>query len=127
MYSSITISELRRRIRSLKRRLALPLAIVRITPLADDFAAQCSVAYFDHKPWPDFMSLGRAICREGYPYGAYNHLYRYLRGCQQRRQIPKPAIIVATLLSPDIPYACGPAYEKHYEWVWNAAGSVTDF
>ena len=56
MYSSITISEIRRRINALKRRLALPYAVVRITRLADDYAAKCSVAHFDRKPWPDFLS-----------------------------------------------------------------------
>ena len=39
MYSSITISEIRRRINALKRRLALPYAVVRITRLADDYAS----------------------------------------------------------------------------------------
>ena len=127
MYSSITISEIRRRINALKRRLALPYAVVRITRLADDYAAKCSVAHFDRKPWPDFQSLGQAIRKLGYRLDGFNQLNRYLRGCQERREIPKPAIIVATFLSPARLDPCGRAYEKHYEQVWNMASSVSNF
>ena len=42
MYSSITIAEIRRRINALKRKLALPYAVVSITRLADDYASKCS-------------------------------------------------------------------------------------
>ena len=127
MYSSITISEIRRRINALKRRLALPYAVVRITRLADDYAAKCSVAHFDRKPWPDFLTLGQAIRKLGYRSDGFNQLNRYLRGCQERREIPKPAIIVATFLSPGSSGNCDRAYEKHYERVWNMASSVSNF
>ena len=127
MYSSITIAEIRRRINALKRKLALPYAVVRITRLADDYAAKCSVAHFDRKPWPDFLTLGQAIRKLGYRLDGFNQLNRYLRGCQERREIPTPAIIVATFLSPGSPGNYDKAYEKHYESVWNMASSVSNF
>ena len=42
MDSGITIAQLRHRIDALKRRLALPYAVVRITPLADDLEGPSS-------------------------------------------------------------------------------------
>ena len=54
-------------------------------------------------------------------------MYRYLRGCQERREIPQPAVIVATFLSPGCPGNCDQAYERRHEQVWNMASGVSNF
>ena len=59
--------------------------------------------------------------------GGYNGLYRYLRGCRERREIPQPATNVATFLSPGSPGNCDQAYERRYEQVRNMASSVSNF
>ena len=128
-YSSTSVAHLRRRVNALKRKLAVPYAIIRITPIADDYAGQCSLAYFDHRPWPDFRFVGRNVVhRLGYRMASFTNLYLYLEGCRDRREIPKPAIIVATLLSPAWPNnTVGAAYQRHYKRVWDAAGYVSEF
>ena len=129
MYSSTSVSELRRRVNALKRKLALAYAIVRITPIADDYAGQCSLAYFDHRPWPNYRFVGRNVVhRLGYRLAGFTKLYRYLENCRDRREIPKPAIIVARLLSPSWPNdTVGAGYERLYEQIWDAAAYVSEF
>ncbi len=57
----MSLSHIRNRIEALERRLALPLAVVTLRPLVEEFCEQWHVAAVDRKPLPDSHSLARKI------------------------------------------------------------------
>ena len=53
----MSFSRIRNRIESLERKLALPLAVVRLRPLVEEFCWQWQVATVERKSLPDPHSL----------------------------------------------------------------------
>ena len=58
-----TISQLRRRIAVLKRKLALEIALVKLNPLADEYSLQCTFAEYKKEPWPCPWKFARHLRR----------------------------------------------------------------
>ena len=99
MYS---LSQLRRRVDALQRKLALPLAVVRLRPLAEDFINEWDVARFDKKPLPETHPFILRIAQHGFRFNTFMALHHYLEGCRSGNTIPHCYGIIAALL-PQLP------------------------
>ena len=94
----MSISRIRSRIESLERKLALPLAVVRLKPLAEEFCHQSLRATADRKPPPDAQPFVEKIVEKGFLLGTFMRLRNYIERCQQGEEVLEPMQIVRVLL-----------------------------
>ena len=94
----MSLSHIRNRIEALERRLALPLAVVTLRPLVEEFCEQWHVAAVDSKPLPDSHSLARKISEKGLFLDTITFLHKHIgRHCEKREE-PDPQGIAQVLL-----------------------------
>ncbi len=93
-----------RRIRSLQRRLAKDLAIIRLRRLAEDFCDDYEDAVNDDPP-ASHLELDRmgsafipSIGKAGFRLSTFMALRKYLERCLDDKRLPEPRDIVGSLL-----------------------------
>ena len=98
-----TLSEIKRIVRSLERKLALPLAVIRMRRATEKICNDWAVA-LDAKrrkqaeSLPDAHDLVMSIKKAGYA-GAYiNAFHSYVRRCVEKEECPQPIDMVRALL-----------------------------
>ena len=98
-----TLSEIKRIVRSLERRLALPLAVIRMRRATEKICNDWAVA-LDAKRRKQTESLPTphdvvmSIKKAGYA-GAYiNSFHSYVRRCVEKEECPQPIDMVRALL-----------------------------
>lgn len=100
MYS---LSQIRRRVDSLKRKYATELTIVRLFPLAEEFSLRWAVQVADNQPVPEIHPFILHIAGHGFRFHTFMSLHNYLEGCANENRVPDPLGIIASLL-PQVPY-----------------------
>ena len=95
----MSLSRIRNRIEALERKFAVPLAVVRFRPLAEQICDEWAVAKDADKPLPKTQSLIKRIADRGIQATTFGSLDRYLRECREEGRFPKPRDI-ATVLFP---------------------------
>ena len=101
--SGMTIGEIRRQVRSMQRRLALPLAVIRMRRAAEKICNDWAVA-LDAKRRSQEVSLPSAhdvvqsIKSARYVGGHINVLSRYVTRCLDKDECPQPIDMVRALL-----------------------------
>ena len=88
-----TMADIRRRVRSLQRKLVRELAVVKLRRIADAVANEWNPA----EP-PEPHAVIRRFADAGFILPTYNQLHQYLRSIIGAGEIPLPRAIVTNLL-----------------------------
>ena len=117
-----TFGSIWRRIRSLQRRLAKDLAIIRLRRLAQEFCDDYEEAVNDDPP-ASHLELDRmgsafipSIGKAGFRLSTFMALRKYLERCLDDNRLPNPRDIVGSLL----PWAAEGGFLRGSLWVRNA-------
>ena len=94
----MSLSEIQRSVNSLKRRLALPIAVIRMRRVVDDVCDQWGAAQADGKPLPRPFQVVTSVLRAGCRHGEPMALGRYIRRCLDENENPDPHDMVRALL-----------------------------
>lgn len=100
MYS---LSNIRRRIDSLRRKYSLELSVAELHSIFEDFCARWARAVGDSVPVPDYHRFPSEIGQKGFRFHTYGVLVKYLKRCQKRNDLPDSLGILSCLL-PEIPH-----------------------
>ncbi len=103
------MNALRRRVNALRRKLAIPLAIVRIRRLAQEFCVQSTVARAERQPTPEPHSFVRQLVDAGFRLPTFMAVHRYLDRCRTQNTIPDSYQLLRSII-PWAP-ALGPFYD----------------
>ena len=99
----MTISEIKRAIRSMQRKLALPLAVIRMRRATEKICNDWAVA-LDAKrrkqaeSLPDPHDVVMSIKKAGYVGAHINSFHSYVRRCLDKEECPQPIDMVRALL-----------------------------
>ena len=96
--SGPSLGEIRRQVKSLQRRFAVPLAALRVRRLAEQICDEWGVAAAESKPTPDTNSIIRRIANRGLRLNTFGQLRRYLERCRDDNKLPEPRSIATVLL-----------------------------
>ena len=94
----MTLSSLRARIRTLRRRLARPYAQVVVQPMADDFCVEWHCAQANRLPTPSAQSFVRRVAQAGLRLRTFTAAAIYLERCASERREPSPPRLLRALL-----------------------------
>ena len=101
----MSLSQLRNRVNALKRKLAVPLAVIRLRPLAEEFCREWAQARADSgspkapsKPTPPPGAFIRRIAGHGFRLTTFMDLHRYLERCRAADNLPECHEIIRRLL-----------------------------
>ena len=94
----MSLSRIRNRIEALERKFAVPLAVVRLRPLAEQICDEWAAASAADGPLPKTQSLIKRIADRGFHVTTFGSLDRYLRECRDEGRFPKPRDIATVLL-----------------------------
>lgn len=109
MYS---LSEIRRQVDALRRRLAPELAFLRLRKLAEEFCCQWDTAVTNHQPPPDPHPFILRVANAGFRLNTFMALHKYLDRCRDRNSNPQSRDIVSNLL----PWATKGGYLAAFQW-----------
>ena len=94
----MSLSQIRNAIDALCRKYAIPLAIYRLRPLAEEFSQQWSVAEADRKPAPESHPFIRKIALAGFSLPTFMELHKYIERCRRNNTRPDVKGIIRCLL-----------------------------
>ncbi len=94
----MNLSSLWARVRSLRRRMALPYAQVMLQREADDLCTQWACAQADKRPTPSPQAFVRRVAQAGFHLPTFAAAARYLERCASLRQEPTPPLLLRALL-----------------------------
>ncbi len=107
MSLSQTLIQVRNRINYLRRKYAIPLAVARLHPIAEEFCDQWDVARANSgssgAPAPEPGSLPESqpfikrLVDRGFRLHTFTDLHRYLERCRQANTCPNPLSIIENL------------------------------
>ncbi len=113
MSLSQTLIQVRNRINYLRRKYAIPLAVARLHPIAEEFCDQWAVARANASsnpaPAPEPGALSephrfiQRLAARGFRLDTFTDLHRYLERCQKSNACPNPLGIIQSLYP-----QCGP-------------------
>ena len=96
--SGPSLGEIRRQVKSLQRRFAVPLAALRTRRIAEEICGEWGAAVASSKPIPDTQSIIRRIADRGLRFNTFGQLRRYLERCRDDNKCPEPRSIATVLL-----------------------------
>ena len=94
----MNVSSLHARVRSLRRRLALPYAQLMVQRMAGDLCSEWSCAQVENRPRPDPQAFVCRVSQAGFRLPTFGRAVNYLEGCALRRQEPSPPHLLRALL-----------------------------
>ena len=95
----MSLSRIRSRIEALERKFALPLAAVKLRPLAEEFCNECEAARAEEKPLPQAHPFIQRLVGKGFQFSTFTSLSKYIKKCHDKKEPPEAYEIVSTLLS----------------------------
>ena len=95
----MSLTQIRTTINALKRKYALPLAVLRVRLMAEKFCHQWDIARDNHEPIPETHTLITQTAQQsGLPLPTWGHLHRYLDRIRAKNAHPQPQDIVKALI-----------------------------
>ena len=94
----MNISQLRSRIRALRRKLVRPRAQLLIQRLADELCLEWACGQADQKPLPDTNAFVRRVAEAGFRLHTLTAAARYLNSHRSENRPPESIDIVRALL-----------------------------
>ena len=92
------LRSLRRRVEALRRKLAIPLAILRLTRLAREFSRQWTVAVADRQSPPESHPFILRVADAGFRLTTFMSVHKYLERCRDQNTLPDSNKMVQSLL-----------------------------
>ena len=89
----MTLSQIRRRVNALKRKLVLELAIIRLRRIAESVADDWDL---DEPPEPH--DVIQRVAKAGFRLSTFMRLQHYLKDTMRQGEVPEPRRIVTSLL-----------------------------
>ena len=109
----MTLTQIRTRLNTLKRKFALPLTVLRARILAEKLCLQWTAAQANRQPLPETHTLITQTAQTSrLPVTTWSALHRYLDHIRDQNATPDPRQIVQTL----IPQAARPALQTLLQW-----------
>lgn len=93
-----TLSQIRNRVETLKRKYAKELAIYRLRRLAENISNDWAIAVANRREIPKPLQVVRRVADTGQRSDSYMELHRYIEGCRDNGTVPNPLEIVSALL-----------------------------
>ena len=93
-----TLSQIRQRVDSLKRKYAKELAIYHLRRLAEEISLEWSIAVAERRDIPKPLQVVRRVADTGQRSDSFMHLHLYIERCRDGGAVPDPLEIVSTLL-----------------------------
>ena len=109
-----TLSSVRRRVDAIRRKLAIPLAILRLRRLASEFSLECSVARADRKPQPESHPFILRVAEAGFRLLTFMAVHKYLEECRSQNTIPESEKLLRALLPSHIRIGPSPVWDQAY-------------
>ena len=94
----MTLSEIRRTVNSLRRRLALPLAVVRARRATESVCDHLHALQSRGQPLPHHIEVVQMVGDSGFRQGEFMPMNRYVRRCLEQGKCPNPKEMVRALL-----------------------------
>ena len=94
----MNLSCLRARVRSLRRKLALPYAELMLRRASYQFCVQWACAQADRRPTPSPQAFVRQVARTGFRLPTFPRAVQYLESCASLRRGPLPHLLLRALL-----------------------------
>ncbi len=94
----MNISSLQSRVRTLRRKMALPYAQLKIQRISDEICDQWACAHAFERPLPSPRESVRKIVDSGFLLGTFTGAVRYLEACNNRGNQPFPDFLLSLLL-----------------------------
>ena len=94
----MSLSRIRSRIEALERKFALPLAAVKLRPLAEEFCNEWDAAQAKEKPLPRAHPFIQRLADKGIHLSTFTSLSKYIKRCGEKNEAPEAFEIVSTLL-----------------------------
>ena len=94
----MSLSEIRRTVQSLRRQLALPLAVIRARRITERVCHRWDVLRDQGQPLPGPFDALREINEERCPPADFMALNRYIRRCHERDEFPDAKEMVLAML-----------------------------
>ena len=107
----ITLSSLRRRVDAIRRKLAIPLAILRLRRLAAEYSLECTVAHADRQPQPETHPFILRVVDAGFRLTTFMAVHKYLESCRSQNTLPDSEKLLRALLPWHIRINPGPVWE----------------
>ena len=98
----MSFSRLRNRLKALERGLALPLAVIRARPVAQDLCEQWAATQAEQKTLPTPFQIVQKVREAGIRNASFMDLHQYIQRCLDRNSCPEPGGFLNSLL----PRAC---------------------
>ncbi len=92
------MNDLRRRVNALRRKLAIPLATLRLRRLAQEFCLQSTVAQADRQPLPGSHPFIRRVVDAGFRLPTFMAVHQYLDRCRTQDTIPGSGQLLRSLI-----------------------------
>ena len=89
----MSISSMQSRVRSLRRRLIVPLVEMQVSELANEFVDDWQTAKAEEQPLPKSMSFLRKVAKAGFWYLGCSNALSYIDLCNRLKQEPDPVEI----------------------------------
>ena len=105
-----TLSSLRRRVDALRRKLAVPLAILRLRRLAAEHSLECTVAHADLEIHPFILRVVDA----GFRLTTFMAVHKYLESCRSQNTLPDSEELLRALFPLHIRIGPGPVWDQAY-------------
>ena len=109
-----TLSSVRRRVDVIRRKLAVPLAILRLHRLANEFSLEWTVAVADRQPRPESHPFILRVAAAGFRLTTFMEVRKYLEGCRSQNTLPETYKLLRALLPSHIPLVPGPVWDQAY-------------
>ena len=109
-----TLSSLRRRVDALRRKLAGPLAILRLRRLAAEHSLECTVAHADRKPHPEIHPFILRVVDAGFRLTTFMAVHKYLESCRSQNTLPDSEELLRALFPLHIRIGPGPVWDQAY-------------
>ena len=101
MYDTgITISQIRREIKALKRKYAREIAAAVLSPVVDQIVELWNIALAKKLPKPDPLSCVQKVVKAGFRLQTFKALHGYLEDCRYYNYFPDPEVITAKVFPP---------------------------
>ena len=107
-----TLSGLRRRVDAIRRKLAIPLAILRLRRLASEFSLDCTVAHADRQPQPETHPFILRVVEAGFRLLTFMAVHKFLEECRSQNTIPESQKLLRALLPSHIRIGPGPVWDQ---------------
>ncbi len=92
------MNAVRARVYAVRRKMALPLAVLRLRRMADEFCLEWNVAIAYPRPLPETHPFIHRVVAAGFRLPNFMSVHRYLDRCRSRNTVPEAEDLLRVFL-----------------------------